>query len=380
MDKEQYDMLLELANAFLQPSRDVSTTELSEGLMDTFGDRYWDEPLATPFSNYFNEVQSFELAVRDGDPKAVKPTPPQFLGRVCSESPMEIDGPASQPLEPLSNSALQAATISIETERANRRITNTAPRTNARLGQALNDLTIRLLIERVAPNQKPVYHLYYADQALKLNLPPRSQFSKKNAPELARALIKYARRMLANEQLRESAGGEEEGELLVKQLIAYMYRDAPFNDLCAEPLARLSWWKAKMNDPDATQLAKLGIKLFSVSPSEMCDERTASKMAAWSTAKRNGLSADYIINMGILEKYWKYSFNNSGIYTHTSRLSLDNFDGDTLPPTRTLPAPSLQDLLNPIPLDPTLSEATLFSNPDPYGQAALDEDEDDGGG
>ncbi|KAJ7811682.1 hypothetical protein B0H14DRAFT_3880001 [Mycena olivaceomarginata] len=45
----------------------------------------------------------------------------------------------------------------------------------------------------------------------------------------------------------------------------------------------------------------------------------------------------------------------------------------------TLPAPSLQDLLNPIPLDPTLSEATLFSNPDPYGQAALDEDEDDGG-
>lgn len=111
----------------------------------------------------------------------------------------------------------------------------------------------------------------------------------------------------------------------------------------------------------------------------MCDERTASKMAAWNTAKRNGLSADYIINMGILEKYWKYGFNNSGIYTHTSRLSLDNFDGDTLPPTRTLPAPSLQDLLNPIPLDPTLSEATLFSNPDPYGQAALDEDEDDGG-
>jgi hypothetical protein len=65
--------------------------------------------------------------------------------------------------------------------------------------------------------------VYYADQALKLNLPPRSQFSKKNAPELARPLIKYARRMLANEQLRESAGGEEEGDLLVKQLIGTFF-------------------------------------------------------------------------------------------------------------------------------------------------------------
>jgi hypothetical protein len=69
MDKEQYDMLLELANAFLQPLRNVSTTELSEGLGNTFGDQYWDEPLAKLFSNYFSEAQSFELAVRDGDPK-----------------------------------------------------------------------------------------------------------------------------------------------------------------------------------------------------------------------------------------------------------------------------------------------------------------------
>ncbi|KAJ7858876.1 hypothetical protein B0H13DRAFT_1901688 [Mycena leptocephala] len=100
MDEEQYDMLLELANAFLQSSRNVSTAELSEGLVVAFGDQYWDEPLAKPFSNYFNER----------DPKAVKPTPPQFPGGVRSESPMEIDGPTSQPLPQLSNSALQAAT------------------------------------------------------------------------------------------------------------------------------------------------------------------------------------------------------------------------------------------------------------------------------
>ncbi|KAJ7131007.1 hypothetical protein C8R44DRAFT_871553 [Mycena epipterygia] len=158
--------------------------------------------------------------------------------------------------------------------------------------------------------------------ALKLNLPPRSQFSKETAPQLSRDFIRYARRMLANEQLRERAGGAAEGDVLVKQLIAYMYREAPFNDPCTDPLFRLSWWKARMNNSDANQIAKLGIKLFSVSASEMCDERTASKMSAWSTVKKNGLSADNIINMGILEKYWKYGFNTSTDFFASVTLNL----------------------------------------------------------
>ncbi|KAJ7503587.1 ribonuclease H-like domain-containing protein [Mycena galericulata] len=216
--------------------------------------------------------------------------------------------------------------------------------------------------------------IYYSDSALKLNLPPRATFSKDTAPVLARMLIRYARQMLATEQLREQQGGAEEGELLVKQLIAYMYREAPFNDPCIEPLFRLTWWNARVNNSDASQLAKLGIKLFSVSPSEMCDERTASKMTANSTAKRNGLAADNIIQMGILEKYWKYGFTTSNVYTHTARLVLDDFTAETAPPTSNFPAPTLQD---PFPIDVDSSEDTLFNNPDPYGQAALSDDEDD---
>jgi hypothetical protein len=61
--------------------------------------------------------------------------------------------------------------------------------------------------------------VYYSDFALKLNLPSRSSFSQKTAPILARELIKYARSMLANEQIRERQGGADEGKLLVKQLI-----------------------------------------------------------------------------------------------------------------------------------------------------------------
>ncbi|KAJ6569911.1 hypothetical protein B0H10DRAFT_1964926 [Mycena sp. CBHHK59/15] len=200
--------------------------------------------------------------------------------------------------------------------------------------------------------------VYYSDMALKLNLPPRSTFSKETAPQMARDLIRYARRMLANEQLREQEGGPEEGEVLVKQLIAYMYREAPFNDPCTKPLFRLSWWQARINNSDANQIAK---------------------MAAWSTAKKNGLAADYIINMGILEKYWKYGFSTTNIYNHTSRLALETFDETTTPPPpiRNLPARTLQDLLNPIPLAPNPAVATLFDNPDPYSHTALEEDEDD---
>ncbi|KAJ6565620.1 hypothetical protein DFH09DRAFT_1314913 [Mycena vulgaris] len=47
----------------MDEEQNVSTTELSEGLVDAFGDQYWDAPLAKSFSNYFNEVQSFEVAV-----------------------------------------------------------------------------------------------------------------------------------------------------------------------------------------------------------------------------------------------------------------------------------------------------------------------------
>ncbi|KAJ6543445.1 hypothetical protein DFH09DRAFT_1088879 [Mycena vulgaris] len=106
----------------------------------------------------------------------------------------------------------------------------------------------------------------------------------------------------------------------------------------------------------------LSYLLDPISPLEMCEERKASKMAVWSTAKRNGLSADYIINMGILEQYWKYGFNNSGIYMHTSRLSLENFDGSSEP--RSLGSDSLR--------------RDFVQQSRSYGRAALDEDEDDG--
>ncbi|KAJ6602896.1 hypothetical protein B0H10DRAFT_2230078 [Mycena sp. CBHHK59/15] len=59
-----------------------------------------------------------------------------------------------------------------------------------------------------------------------------------------------------------------------------------------------------------------------------------------------------------------------------THLVLDDFTTETALSTRTFPAPTLQHLLNPLTIDVDSSEATLLNNPDPYGCAALSDDED----
>ena len=113
----------------------------------------------------------------------------------------------------------------------------------------------------------------------------------------------------------------------------------------------------------------LGVKLFSVSPSEMCDERTASKMTAFNTAKRNGLSGDHIIQMAQLQQHWTRGLNTPK-FTHNAHLKLPKTKPAT---TIHLPTPTLADLLNPTAAD----EEFMFNHPDPYGALEMSEEEED---
>lgn len=121
------------------------------------------------------------------------------------------------------------------------------------------------------------------------------------------------------------------------------------------------------------------IKLFSVSPSEMCDERTASKMTVFNTAKRNGLSGRHIIQLAQMQNWWTGgALNSAPKFTHTAALHLPKQQPVTSAAVIQLPAPTLADLLNPV--TPT-EEALLFDHPDPYGLQFLvddDGDEEDG--
>ena len=114
----------------------------------------------------------------------------------------------------------------------------------------------------------------------------------------------------------------------------------------------------------------LGVKLFSVSPSEMCDERSASRLAAFNSAKCNGLSAENLIHMAQLHDHWTYGLD-APKSTHTAALHLPT----SKPSCVHLPAPTLQDLMNPSSASDKLEEPSFICD-DPYGTAMLDDDED----
>jgi hypothetical protein len=171
-----------------------------------------------------------------------------------------------------------------------------------------------------------------------------------------------------------------------------MYGEAPFSEPCRDPLQRLDWWKAQERDSNAGIISVsiidlhiqlmaqptgqiLAIKLFSVSPSEMCDERTASRLSIFNSARRNGLSAENMVRMAQLQDHWTYGLEAS-TSAHTAALQLPKLGNTTQ--SLHLPAPRLQDLLNPAPLDSNSDEKSepTFMFDDPYGANLLDEDND----
>ncbi|KAJ7503586.1 hypothetical protein B0H11DRAFT_2222208 [Mycena galericulata] len=150
MDKDGYDLLLELADDFIT-KKEVGQVELAEGMMAIFGDNYSTStaPEVLAFCAYFSAIQTYEEAVRSGDnPVPDRPAPPPF----SNGDSMDID--PVQPSTQLTNAALQATTLSIKDERAQRLIDNVSPRVNANRGRALNSLTARLLIERPISDTK----------------------------------------------------------------------------------------------------------------------------------------------------------------------------------------------------------------------------------
>lgn len=113
----------------------------------------------------------------------------------------------------------------------------------------------------------------------------------------------------------------------------------------------------------------------------MCDERTASKLSAFNTAKRNGLTGPNIIRMAQLQQYWNHGFSNPN-YIHKARLTIPK--SQTHPTTIVLPPPTLHDLLNPAPSmdgpgdsNDYLSESAPTTTAEEMYGAVFDEGDDD---
>jgi hypothetical protein len=174
-----------------------------------------------------------------------------------------------------------------------------------------------------------------------------------------------------------------------------MYGEAPFRSPPNDLAQCLNWWKSlakgarilAVSDKSSTlkllktdQMSQIvAIKLFSVSPSKMCDERTVSKLSAFSTAKWNGLTGPNIICMAQLQQYWNHGFSNPN-YNHKARLTIPKSQAH--PTTIVLPPTTLQDLLNPTPsMDGPGDSDDHFSAPttttEEIYRATFDEGDDD---
>ncbi|KAF7314722.1 hypothetical protein MKEN_00946200 [Mycena kentingensis (nom. inval.)] len=222
--------------------------------------------------------------------------------------------------------------------------------------------------------------VYYPDGALRLSLPDRRSFSKETASPLFHRILQAAVSILEGEQARHESGGEEQVPVLCREMIAYAYREPPFDRECKSKTKRLPWFEDIKGDPRALLISMIGVKVHSVSPSEMTDERTASRMTAINTAKRNKLTGYHIIEMAQLQQHWTYGLAAPET-KHTARLDLP----EALPASGNvsyLPTPRLDDLLNPatdadFTADAARMEEQLFNPADPYDLKSLSDGEDD---
>ena len=120
-------------------------------------------------------------------------------------------------------------------------------------------------------------------------------------------------------------------------------------------------------------IQKIAIKIFSICPSEICDERTASRLGWFNAARRSSITPENLIDSAKLYDYYVNGFNDSSKSAHTARVHLSKSGASShmssAPATHS--APTLMDLVNadnvePQEVDISVLEEQWFNHPDPY--------------
>ena len=121
-------------------------------------------------------------------------------------------------------------------------------------------------------------------------------------------------------------------------------------------------------------IQKVAVKIFSISPSEICDERTASCLGWFNAARRSSMTPEHLVNSAKLYDFYVNGFTD-GTSTHTARVHLSKVAPSSSSAPAIHSAPSLMDLLNSDnvePQDTAAMEELWFNNPDPYDLAEAD--------
>ncbi|KAJ7830124.1 hypothetical protein B0H13DRAFT_2372119 [Mycena leptocephala] len=175
--------------------------------------------------------------------------------------------------------------------------------------------------------------------------------------------------ILKSEQLHVDSGGKEEVTQLREDLLRYTYNQSPFDsqywDSSTKPL---EYWTRLSNDSNAKQIGRIAVKVFSILPSEICDERTASRLGWFNAARRSSILPENLINCARFHGYTNGI--SEGDYSHTAHVALDDVPAPA-GTTQNRSAPSLMDLvheenISPSMVDKEALEEFLFNHPDPY--------------
>ncbi|KAG6875648.1 hypothetical protein C0993_008162 [Termitomyces sp. T159_Od127] len=173
--------------------------------------------------------------------------------------------------------------------------------------------------------------------------------SKDQLPELYQQFIRAALQILKGEQIRVETGGREESADLVDEVKRWAYNLELFRSYSWNiDMHPLMYWKALSTDSNSHQLARIAIKVFSISPSKICDERTASKLGWFNAARRSSMSPKSIIECTKLHDFYMHGLSN-GDSDHKAHIHVPKIivtESSSVEAAQTYSAPTLMDLIN----------------------------------
>ncbi|KDQ05636.1 hypothetical protein BOTBODRAFT_122435, partial [Botryobasidium botryosum FD-172 SS1] len=87
------------------------------------------------------------------------------------------------------------------------------------------------------------------------------------------------------------------------QINLYFHKKYPFHRTLKAPYSALNWWTDLQRDESATVLATLAIKLYSICPNSMADERVGSRFTFLNRALRNRQDAHTMVDQTQIYQY-----------------------------------------------------------------------------
>ncbi|KAJ3744280.1 hypothetical protein DFH05DRAFT_1525301 [Lentinula detonsa] len=183
---------------------------------------------------------------------------------------------------------------------------------------------------------------------------------KEQYPPLFREILLELLAIFRGEQRCRNEGGIEQVPKFISQVVDYAYGRAPFtldSSHNIRSLDPLKYWTKLQKDSGAKYLSNVGIKVFSITPSEICDERQASRLGWLDNARRASITPENLINSAKMYECFAFGLDekpsaHKARHRHFMTLNSENVD--------------------PTSLNKATLEDSWFNNPDPYDISEVD--------